>query len=438
MGDWTSNRPPFFELITLIKMIRFLLILTLSCASCISAQTAAPPLTLAQVKQATAEAAIQKNPKNAESYNELALAFVQRALETSDPKYYTDAEQALANSLRLAPDNFGGLKVRVQILLGRCEYVKALALAKTLNLRVRDDVPVYLLVADADIKLGDYKEAEDRAQWALNLRPPSQFSLLPAAQLRELFGDIDGSLAFLRDALQMTSSRDAQERAHILVEMARLSLATGNVDTADKLLNQALQSFPDYHPALAGLARVRSAQQRYPEAVESWRRECQAIPELQNYYGLAETLDRAGRHEEATAAYADFEQKARSHISSADNDNRELVFYYADHARKPAEALRVAHQEISRRHDVYTLDAYAWALYANGQYPEARKQMDTALAVGIRDAEILYHAGAIRSELHEPAAALGYWQQAVALNPGFEPARKALTQAASVAQLPSK
>ena len=81
------------------------------------------------------------------------------------------------------------------------------------------------------------------------------------------------------------------------------------------------------------------------------------------------------------------------------------------------------------------MDAYAWALYAAGQYAEARKQMEAALAVGIKDSEMFYHAGAIRSELHDPVAAADYWQQALEVNPHAEAARKALAQASSVAQI---
>ncbi len=61
-------------------------------------------------------------------------------------------------------------------------------------------------------------------------------------------------------------------------------------------------------------------------------------------------------------AYAEFEQQARKEIGWADNANRELIFYYADHTSRPAEALRIARVEAARRHDVHTLDAYAWAL----------------------------------------------------------------------------
>lgn len=418
-------------------MTRFLIGFTLLCISLASAQTPpAMPLSAAQIRQAAAETAIQKNPNSADSYNELALSLVQRARETSDLKYYAQAQEALNSSLRLAPGNFAAEKIQVLILMGRCDYAAALALAKTLNKQVPDDVAVYDFVADADIALGNYKEAEDRAQWALNLRPPSAMSLLPAAHLRELFGDDEGALAFLHDALQMTSLREGQERALILVEIARLSFANGKVDTAEKALDQALVIFPGYHSALAGLAQVRGAQGRHDEAIELWRRECQAVPQLQNYYGLARALADAGRREDAAVAYADFEQKALRHMSDPDNDNRELVIYYADRARKPAEALRVARQEISRRHDAFSLDAYAWALYANGDYPEALQQMQAAMAVGIKDSEMLYHAGAIQSELHKPAEAAAYWQQALEVNPRSEAPRKALAQASPVAGLP--
>jgi hypothetical protein len=72
-----------------------------------------------------------------------------------------------------------------------------------------------------------------------------------------------------------------------------------------------------------------------------------------------------------------------------------LVFYYVDHAKKPADALRIATLEIGRRQDVYTLDAYAWALFANDRIREARDYSERALAVGVKDPEVLARAAAI-------------------------------------------
>lgn len=58
-------------------------------------------------------------------------------------------------------------------------------------------------------------------------------------------------------------------------------------------------------------------------------------------------------------------------------------------------ALAVAKGEFARRHDIYILEAYAWALHANGNDQEARKLIEAALALGMRDAKLMRHAGEI-------------------------------------------
>ena len=137
----------------------------------------------------------------------------------------------------------------------------------------------------------------------------------------------------------------------------------------------------------------------------------------------------AGRDTEAKKVFADFETKSLSESSHKDNSNRDLVFYYADHAHQPAKALDVAKQEYAWRRDVYTLDAYAWALHVNGQDAEARKQIEAALAVGIRDAKIFAHAGEIALKLGDRGAAQKYLQDAVSLHAiGSEHAELVLAQ----------
>jgi len=118
----------------------------------------------------------------------------------------------------------------------------------------------------------------------------------------------------------------------------------------------------------------------------------------------------------AKRVFAGFETKSLLESGKKDNSNRELVFYYADHAHQPAKALQVAQQDCAWRHDVYTLDAYAWALHVNGQDAEARKQIETALAVGIRDAKLFCHAGEIVLKAGDVATAKRYLKQSAELN----------------------
>jgi len=378
----------------------------------------------AERSMAQARKLIEKNPRDFEAYNALALALSRRARETSDVKFYVQAEETLQKSFEVAPDNFDGQRIHVWLLLGKHEFSAALDAAKKLNLKMPDDVMLWGFLTDANVELGNYKDAETAAQWMLDLKPGNTPGLTRAAYLRELYGDIDGSLELMNMAYQSTPPNEAEDGAWIVTQMAHLDLAIGKIDQAEKLSQQALVMFPGYHYALGNLAKVRIQQKRYDEAVELLKQRYEAAPHAENLYDLAQALQLAGKTDDANKAFAEFERKSLLETNRGDNSNHELIFYYADYGNQPARALDVAQRELLRRHDVFTLDSYAWALYRNGQYADARKQIESALAVGIRDAKIFRHAGEIALKSGDNAAAERYLRESVELNSvGSEQAR---------------
>ena len=396
------------------------LLLTLSTATVVFGQSSGPSveskLSPAEQSMAQAQHLIEKDARNYEAYNALALALSRRARETSDVKFYAAAEETLKKSFAIAPDNFDGKRIQVWLLLGKHEFAAARDEALKLNKTVPDDVMVYGFLTDANVELGNYDQAEKSAQLMLDLRPGNTPGITRAAYLRELFGDVDGALELMNTALQSTSPGDAEDAAWILTQMAHLHLSVGSLADAELDLQRALARFPDYHYALGNLAKVRIAQKRYEQAVALLRQRYLAAPHAENLYDLAEALQLAGRTEEARKAFAEFEQKSLLETDRGDNSNRELIFYYADYAHRPAKALEVAMKEFSRRHDVYTLDAYAWTLHVNGEDQEAHKQIATALEVGVRDARLFRHAGEIALAIGDRVAARKYLQQVVDMN----------------------
>jgi tetratricopeptide (TPR) repeat protein len=396
------------------------LALCLFYAALAAAQGGAPPentnLSPAENEISQARKVILGKPTEYTGYSLLATALLRSAHETFDDSIYAQAEAAVNKSLELAPNNFDSEKLRASILLAEHDYPAALEIAKDLNKRVPDDVMVYGLLTDANVELGNYKGAEDSAQWMLNLRPGNLPALTRAAHLRELFGDPEGALDLFDLAYQSTPPTDNGERASILTQMGHLHLASGNTETAEKFFGQALQSFRNYPPALGNLAQLRIAQKRYSEAVPLLQQRYQSEPRAKNLYDLAGALQLAGRSNEAQKAFTEFETKSLTDSRDKDNSNHELVFHYADHAHQPAKALEVAQREFAWRHDVYTLDAYAWALHINGKDPEARKQIETALAIGIHDSRIFLHAGKIALSLRDFQAAEHYLKQAAEMN----------------------
>lgn len=352
-----------------------------------------------------AQKRIRTAPQSWQSYNDLAFAFCRKARDNEDVALYDKAVTALDRSLQLSPGNYDAQKLQVIALLGRHEFVAALKLATTLNHKVPDDIAGWALLVDANIALGNYAAAEGAAQWILDLRPGSSLGFEKAAALRELFGDSEGAIEFLDEAKKRTSQNDADERAWLLAQNARLELASGNPKRAGEFLSQALKLFPDSQLALASLAELRMFEGNYTEAASLLEKRYRTVPSSRNLYEWGEALEKSGHKDQALTAFQDFEVKARAEMTRPYNSNLELIQFYTDHKNNAVEALRLAAQESSIRHDCRTLDAYAWALYRNGKYAEAKVQMDRALAVGVRDPVYFCHAAQIAVAANDTAAA---------------------------------
>ena len=373
--------------------------------------------TPAERKVEQARKAIERKPDYYRPYNQLAMALARRARETADSDYYRQALAAVEASLERKPGNYGARKARVWSLLGQHEFSQALEEAKALNKLAPDDVQVYGFLADAYTELGHYPQAEEAVQWMLDLRPGNVPGLTRGAYLRELYGFSEGALEFLQKAYGRTPPSEVEDRAWILTHMAHVSLGDGRPDSAERFLAQAVDLFPEYHYALAKLAEVRMAQERFVEAVELFKKRYDLAPYPENLFDVALALEKAGRADDAVNAYREFEKLGRAEMEGADNCNLHLVFYYSDHAGKPGEALRIASREIERRQDVFTRDAYAWALFQAGDYEQAHIEIGKAVAPGIRDAKFFYHAGAIAAKQGDEAASTDYWKRSLDANP---------------------
>ncbi|MBV9504399.1 MAG: tetratricopeptide repeat protein [Acidobacteriia bacterium] len=390
------------RLVTVLEFARYCTALA-SIAACAVAQPAVSVASPADIAIRRAGEEITKHPTVYSYYNLQAMAYVRRARETSDRSDYESAEMALKTSFEMAPENFETQKVQAALLIAKKEFAQALELAKKLNRRNPDDVSVYGYLADAYTELGDYKEAVAAAQWMLNLRRGNTEGMARAAYLRELYGNFSGAMEAARAAYEATPFEQVDDRAWYLTQLAHLHLLAGDLTRAEASANGALSLFSGYSYALGVLGEIRMAQARYAEAASLFSQRYRAAPRARNLYALAEALEANRQVQDAAEEFRIFEDLAVKETALADNANRELAAYYTDHAKDPVKALEVARQEIGRRHDIFTLDCYAWALANNGEYERADVEIRKALATGSKDPQILYHAKIISDRLGRPA-----------------------------------
>jgi tetratricopeptide (TPR) repeat protein len=142
-------------------------------------------------------------------------------------------------------------------------------------------------------------------------------------------------------------------------------------------------------PALLALGRIELATDETNAAIESLRKaaDLNHLPESQ--WILADTLRVAGNSVEAARVEKELQQRGAS------EDPRSFSIYLATRQRQPELALKLAQRELDTRADVFTHDALAWALKANGRLPESQAEMTKALAEGTQDARLFFHAAAI-------------------------------------------
>ncbi len=332
--------------------------------------------------------------RTAAAHRDLAVALTRRARETGDAAFYDEALRALENAERLEPDGAESRLILAWVRMGRHEFAEALRLARLCARRDPPDPRALGVAGDALMELGRYDEAEAAYQAMLDLRPdPASWSR--AAHLLEVRGELREAARLMGMALDATSPREAEDRAWLLVQLGHLEEAMGEGAAAGRSYHRALEVFPDYHLALAALARLRLAAGSPLDAEALARRALAAAPHAERRLVLADALHAQGRHEEAGAEERAFESLATRHAGEADNENHDLVLYYLDRRPDPRRALEIARREARARRDVQTLDRLAWALHHAGRRPAAARLMRAIAATGSRDPLIAAHAAAI-------------------------------------------
>lgn len=366
--------------------------------------------------QEAVRAAAATPARRADAWTGLARAWVQKAREAGDPGFYLNANACAEAALRLAPADRGALHVRALVLLDAHRFDDALRVADALVAKDGDDAVAHGLRSDALLDLGREEEAIAAAQRMMSLKPGVP-AYARASYLLWLQGDVPGAReAARRAAAAAVDPRNPEPRAWAIVQAARLFWHEGDLEGAEAGFDLALRELPSYPPALAGKARARLAARDFDAAVALAERAWRRTPLVETAWLLGDAREAAGDVKGAEQAWA----LAVAHGRAA--DPRGLAAFLAAKGRRGDEALRVARAEYERRPTIHAADTLAWALHRAGRDAEAAPFVERALRLGTRDAQLLFHAGAIRIALGETARGRQLVAAALKLNPAFDAA----------------
>jgi tetratricopeptide (TPR) repeat protein len=378
----------------------------------------------------TMQSRAQRIPKDPAAYSALGAAFFQRARETGDVEDFQLAEQALNKSLDLDNSDFSAdaaYATMAEVCMGEHRFSDAVNYAQKALALGSGELSSFAIVGDADADMGEY----ERAAIAYSRLDVSGES---ASQPRNVYvrdsrtsylkfvaGDTAGAIRLMQTAVEAgTEARlPAENLAWLYYELGEYELQAGDIGAANNAYLTALNIHPGDYRALAGLGKLRGNQGHYAEAIKLYQSAIAVVPMPMYVAELGDMYTKAGNPAEARKQYQLVEYIGMlGHINQVLH-NRDLALFYADHDLKLDEALALAHKEFEVRHDIYTWDALAWALYKNGKYQEASDAIDNALRPGTRDALLFFHAGMIASRLGQTSQAKERLQTALRINPQF-------------------
>ncbi len=364
---------------------------------------------------------IQHGENRAPLIERLGWAFVAKARISSDPGFYKLAEQAGRALLEMAPQAPEGLLLLGHVYDAEHRFGEAEKIARQLTAQ-REFVFDYALLGDALMEQGKLEAAVEAYQKMVDLKPSLQ-TYSRVAHMRWLKGDLPGAIAAARLAVSAGSPREPEPSAWASTRLALYEWQADDATQAATNLDLALQLAPDYAPALLLRGKILLGQGKAEEAVAPLEQAAAKSPLPDFYWTLAEALRAAGKSEEADRAVAQLKR------TGAAADPRTLAIFLSTRGEKPAEALRLANEELEARQDIFTYDALAWAQLANGEVQKARENMQRALAEGTQDARLFYHAGTIAAAAGDNREALTFLNQAHALTQLLLPSeRESLSQ----------
>ena len=367
----------------------------------------------------------EKHKGRPEPWVELGSAWVRKARETSDPGYYLNAKACADLAQDAAPSDRAATNLVGLVLLNDHKFDDARDLASQILARTPDDLLALGTLSDATVELGRYDEAIKAAQKMGELKPNLP-SYIRASYLQWLRGDVKAAKESARLAVDSgRDPRDPEPRCWALVQAAMIFWHEGDAGGADAGFEDALKACSDYPPALVGRGRAAMASGDFARAAERFAAAYKQSPLVETAWLLGDAREAAGDAKGAEEARASLIKNGRR------MDGRTLSQFFSTKDRDHDEAVSLAEAEKKVRDDIYTEDALAWALYRKGDFAQARIASDKAMALGTKDARLLYHAGAIRIAAGDKPAGERLVREALRLNPSFD--RTGAAEAAKLA-----
>ena len=346
----------------------------------------------------------------------LGDVFAQMMRDTADEKFYGHAEMAYQFALRLEPGSADALAGMAWVTGGRHQFDRSREWADRALAADPGNAAACGILGDAALELGDYDTAYAHYQKMMDLKPDLS-SWGRGAHLLYLTGDSKKGMWLMEKAVK-AGGPFAENTAWCRAKLAMMLFHQGAYISAAQTLEPPLKVGSKNTQVLLAAGRIAAAREDFPAAEKYFQTVLESGLNHDALVALGDLRAVAGKMDEAEKFYAQVEALEAAQTARVGHGHLAMAKFYADHDRKPIEALRMAEVRKLTR-NVNEADTLAWVYFKNGDQPHAIEAIKRALSQKTQDAEIHFHAGMIAAKFGDRVSAQNHLQTALSLSPRF-------------------
>ena len=373
---------------------------------------------------------IKENPNDLKSKTRLIALYLQEARVTGNYQYYDVAAMKLVKDiLKKDPNNFEALTFKGLIFLSQHHFADGLTVAEQLRNSYPYDAFVHGMLVDANVEMGNYDSAVANAERMVSLRPDLR-SYSRISYQREIHGDNAGAIDAMKMAVNAGAAGD-ESTEWTRIQLAKLYEHTGQLKYAEMHYTIALNERPGYPYALAGLARIATAQKDYDKAIDYYLKADSSMNDFSFEEELAEVYRLSNQNDKADKLYKNILDKMIA--ASKNTNNSDSIGHYADREIAYAclgvkdydKALDHAMLEYNRRPDnIDVNETVAWIYYCKKDFKKGLPYINVALKTNCKNPVLLCRAGLIFFKAGEKDKAKTFLQEGLKNDPNISPLLK--------------
>ena len=361
---------------------------------------------------------IKENPSDIKSRLQVVVIYLSEARITGEhPYYYPAVLKILDGVLSMDPKNFEALTFKSSVKMSQHQFSEARDLAEKARQINPVNAYVYGVLVDANVELGNYKEAVIMSDKMQELKPSLE-SYSRASYLREIYGNYPGSIAAMKLAVQ-AGLPGSEPQCWSKNTLGHLYETTGQLKEAEIQYQQILAMRPSYAFALRGQAQIFKARKEYDKALAELEKAAKIMPEFSFHEEMADIYALQGNAGKAKQKYAEVVKMLDEDARSGHAVDLELCKLYTKSAQLDS-ALVYGLKEFSRRpQNIDVNHALAEVYFLDKNTTKAKQHIDIAMSTGSKDPEILQIASNIELAMGNKESGNKLIAQAKKVNPKF-------------------